>query len=175
MNSAYDPNQWHDFATGLAGATAALTGLVFVAVSIHLQAVLADGFHRRRAESTFVSLLVVLGAALLLLFPDLGRHVYGVACIVIAVPLLRRAARSASVLRLRGASREPWITWATAAFADVVLLVGGVGLLLRGLGGLYLVAVALLLMGARAMTVVWVLFVTLSEEDVREEMPTEVR
>src|SRR5271165_3523911 len=135
MDSAFNPTRWHDFALGLTGATAALTGLVFVAVSIHLQAVLADRFHRRRAESTFLSLLVVLGAALLLLLPGLGHDAYGVVCILIALPLLGRATRSASVLKVRSAGREPWITWATAALADVLLLVGGVGLVGHGAGG----------------------------------------
>lgn len=174
MVSAYDPTRWHDFALGLASATAALTGLVFVAVSIHLQAVLADRFHRRRAESTFLSLLVVLGAALLPLLPDLGHYAYGAVCIVIALPLLGRAARSASVLKARAAGREPWITWATAALADVLLLVGGVGLVGRGAGGLYVVAAALMLMTGRAMTVVWVLFVSLSQEEVRDELQADV-
>ena len=169
MNTAYDPSHWHEFATGLAGATAALTGLVFVAVSIHLEAVLADPFHRRRAESTFVSLLVVLGAALLMLLPDIGRHVYGLVCLGIAAPLIRRAARSGFVLKSRGVGREPWITWATAALADALLFIGGLGLLVHRAGGLYLVAVALMLMAARAMTVVWVLFVTLSQEEEEEE------
>lgn len=167
MSTAFDPSRWHAFATGLAGATAALTGLVFVAVSIHLEAVLADAFHRRRAQSTFLSLPVVLGAALVLLVPNIGRHVYGVICIVVAAPLSQRAARSVAVLKGRGASREQWTTWAAAALADVLLFVGGLGLLLHSFGGLYVVAGGLMLMAARAMTVVWVLFVTLSEEQAK--------
>jgi hypothetical protein len=164
VGTAFDPGKWQAFATGLAGATAALTGLVFVSVSIHLEAILADPFHRRRAQSTFLSLLVVLGAALVLLIPNIGRHIYGALCILVAAPLSNRAARSVAVLKSREADREQWMTWAAAALADLLLVVGGVGLLIQGIGGLYVVAAGLLLMAARAMTVVWILFLTLSEE-----------
>jgi modulator of FtsH protease len=171
MTHAYDPAGWHDFAAGLASASAALTGLVFVAVSIHLQAVLADPVHKRRAESTFVSLLVVLGAALLLLLPGLSADVYGSVSIVIAVCMSARAIRSALVLQIGDVGREPWLSWGAAVVSYVVLLVGGIGLLTRSTGGLYLVGGALLLMAARAMVIVWVLFVSISQEEAVDELP----
>jgi modulator of FtsH protease len=173
MGHAYEPTGWHDFAAGLASASAALTGLVFVAVSIHLQAVLADPVHRRRAESTFVSLLVVLGAALLLLLPGLSAEVYGSVSIVIAVCMFGRAIRSALVLQVGDVGREPWLSWSAAVVSYAILFLGGIGLLTRSAGGLYLVAVALLLMAARAMVIVWVLFVSLSQEEAVDELPGE--
>jgi modulator of FtsH protease len=160
-------------AAGLASATAALTGLVFVAVSIHLQAVLADPVHQRRAESTFVSLLVVLGAALLLLLPGLTANVYGAAVVVIAALMFLRATRSAFVLKVGDVGGEPWLTWAIAILSYACLLLGGVGLLTAGAGGLYVVAAALVLMAARAMIIVWVLFVSLSHEEAGDELPAE--
>jgi hypothetical protein len=173
MAEAYDPTDWHDFATGLAGASAALTGLVFVAVSIHLQAVLADPVHKRRAESTFVSLLVVLGASLLLLLPGLSADVYGSLSVGIALAMSVRAIRSAVVLKTGEVGREPWLSWGVAMASYAVLFVGGIGLLTRGAGGLYLVACGLLLMAARAMVIVWVLFVSLSEEEAARELPSD--
>ncbi len=173
MGTAYDLSRWHEFAIGLAGATAALTGLVFVAVSIHLEQVLADRFHRRRAESTFISLLIVLGGALLLLLPGMPREVYGSLCILAALPLLRRATRSVFILRRRGERGEPWITLGAAILADGLLSTGGVGLIVGGVGGLYVIAVALMLMATRAMTVVWVLFVSLSEPERSEQLPVD--
>ena len=38
--TAYQPEQWHDMFVAMAGAVAALTGLIFVAVSINLERVL---------------------------------------------------------------------------------------------------------------------------------------
>ncbi|MGN6429771.1 MAG: hypothetical protein ACTHNB_03440 [Gaiellaceae bacterium] len=42
MGAAYDPAAWHDFGVALVSASAALLGLVFVVVSIHLRAVVDD-------------------------------------------------------------------------------------------------------------------------------------
>jgi modulator of FtsH protease len=173
MSDAYDPTAWHDFAAGLASASAALTGLVFVAVSIHLQAVLGDSVHQRRAESTFVSLLVVLGAALLLLLPGLTANVYGAASIAIAALMFLRAIRSASVLKVGQVGHEPWFTWWAAMLSYGCLLVGGVGLLTRSTGGLYVVAAALVLIAARAMIIVWVLFVSLGREEAGDGLQPE--
>ena len=63
MSDAYDVSAWHDFAVGLTSASAALTGLVFVAMSIHLREVLAGPIDRRRAGGAFFSLLTILGFA----------------------------------------------------------------------------------------------------------------
>lgn len=46
-------------------------------MSIHLWEVLADAIHRLRAASAFVSLLALLGLALVALFAGISRPVYG--------------------------------------------------------------------------------------------------
>ena len=45
----YDLNQWRDFFTMVGGASAALTGLVFVAMSLNVRIVTQDPTHRYRA------------------------------------------------------------------------------------------------------------------------------
>ena len=42
VTAAYDPEQWHDLCVALAGASGALLGLAFVAISFNLDAILAD-------------------------------------------------------------------------------------------------------------------------------------
>jgi hypothetical protein len=44
--TAYQPEQWHDMFVAMAGAAAALTGLIFVAVSINLAWILLVEIHR---------------------------------------------------------------------------------------------------------------------------------
>jgi hypothetical protein len=63
----YDPAAWHDFFVMLGGAAAALTGLVFVALSLHLDRVVANPFHRFRAGISvagLTSMVILSGAAL---------------------------------------------------------------------------------------------------------------
>jgi len=45
----YRPDQWHDFFMMVGGGTAALTGLVFVAMSLNLRVIDQDATHRYRA------------------------------------------------------------------------------------------------------------------------------
>jgi hypothetical protein len=64
----YDPNAWHDFFVMLGGAAAALTGLVFVALSLHLDRIMATPYYRFRAGVSVAGLtseVVLCGAALI--------------------------------------------------------------------------------------------------------------
>jgi len=91
VDTAYNPAEWGTFAVGFTTASGALTGLVFVAVSIRVREVLGDPFHRRRTESTFVILLAILTASLLVLIPSQGRLPVGIEMLVIGAALTYRA------------------------------------------------------------------------------------
>jgi hypothetical protein len=58
---------WQNFYVMVGGAAAALTGLILVAVSLHLRAILAHPLYRDRAHTSLqglVTILVVAGAVL---------------------------------------------------------------------------------------------------------------
>jgi hypothetical protein len=60
----YRPDQWHDFFITVGGASAALTGLVFVAMSLNLSVIAQDATHRYRAVGTlagFSAIFVICG------------------------------------------------------------------------------------------------------------------
>jgi hypothetical protein len=80
--SAYDPGAWHDFFVTAGTAAAALTGLLFVALSIHLDRILGHAEHRFRARGNFFGLTVVMVMALVVLMPSLGARWLGVGLIV---------------------------------------------------------------------------------------------
>jgi hypothetical protein len=80
--SAYDPGAWHDFFVTAGTAAAALTGLLFVALSIQLDRVLGHPEHRFRARGNFFGLTVVMVMALVVLMPTLSGRWLGVALIV---------------------------------------------------------------------------------------------
>src|SRR6266498_5943032 len=48
----YRPDQWHDFFITVGGGAAALTGLVFVAMSLNVAVIAQDATHRYRAIGT---------------------------------------------------------------------------------------------------------------------------
>jgi len=65
--NAVDPAAWVGFGGALVGAAGALTGLVFVAISINLTRILAlASLPERAAEAVLLLVAVLLGAALLL-------------------------------------------------------------------------------------------------------------
>src|SRR5262252_10964638 len=64
----YDPEQWNNFFVLVGSGSAALTGLVFVAITINLKGVAQDATHRYRAInmlSGFTSMLIVSSFALM--------------------------------------------------------------------------------------------------------------
>jgi hypothetical protein len=85
---AYDPAAWVPFFTAMIAAAAALTGLLFVAVSINLVRMLdaARGLPARSAETLATLLLVVVSSALALI-PQSTR-LLGLEIVIVVVPML---------------------------------------------------------------------------------------
>ena len=67
--TAYEPSEWSDFFVASAGASAALAGLVFVAVSIHVERILQFRGLPERALATVLLLLSVVLVTLICLIP----------------------------------------------------------------------------------------------------------
>ena len=57
---AYQPEAWHDFFVAGAGAAAALTGLLFVALSLHIRYIALNPNHRNQARGSLIGLVQVL-------------------------------------------------------------------------------------------------------------------
>jgi len=161
MEAAYSPGEWVNFAIGLATASGALTGLVFVAVSLHAADVLGSAFHRRRAESTFV---------ILLRLPGQGRTAVAVEMLLVGTVLAYRTARTWPVLRT-GLSREAAMSYMAGAIAHSLIVLGAIGLLARAGGGLYVIAAALILALVRALSDIWILFTGIEEAAVTDPPP----
>ncbi len=53
----YEAARWADFAVGVAGATAALAGLLFVAVSVNIQRIMQFAYLPARAGQTLIMLI----------------------------------------------------------------------------------------------------------------------
>lgn len=80
-----DISEWSDFGVGVAGATAALTGLLFVAVSINLDRILQYRTLPRLAGATLMMFASALLSAVLLTMPGQSPAALGTELFVIAV------------------------------------------------------------------------------------------
>jgi modulator of FtsH protease len=140
------PAAWESFAVMTGGASAALTGLLFVAVSINRE-LIRDPQLRSSAAQTLVLLVVPVILCALLLIPNQDTAALSIELIVAGLliglillrtrPHLRREERSALGELLD--RRETMLT--IAAF----VLVGGISYWCGGGGGLYWLVPATLL------------------------------
>ena len=78
--TAYHAAAWHDYFLGQAGAAAALTGLIFVAVSMNLQQILRVRGLPSRAAVALLLLMELLLLAMVALIPDQRRVASGSSC-----------------------------------------------------------------------------------------------
>ena len=94
--NAYDAGAWHDFFVTAGTGAAALTGLLFVALSIQLDRILGHPEHRFRARGNFFGLTLVMVMALVVLIPSFNATWLGLGLIV---PNLTAAAVNAWHIR----------------------------------------------------------------------------
>src|SRR5258708_39907660 len=100
--NAYNASQWHDFFFMVGGGAAALTGLVFVAMTLHLSEITSNPVHRHRARTILLGLTAVFIRCALVLMGGQDAHAValelaGVLLVVeyLLVSSLRQAASSA--------------------------------------------------------------------------------
>lgn len=126
---------WQNFYVMVGGAAAALTGLVLVAVSLHLKAILAHPLYRDRTQSSLqglVTLLLVAGAVLSPQSPS----ALGTEILLLGLYWLARFARFLRLFtRVRPDDRAApgalwrwewilWLIWIAALCAGGLLLLG---------------------------------------------------
>ena len=159
--TAYDVSEWTDFFVAGAGASAALAGLVFVAVSINVDRILRSQGLPERALATVLLLLSVVLVSLIGLIPGHSRaalagELLGVG-LVFAVVILGLTSRS---MASRDRQRVPALgNWLLVVLGTVPVVLGAVSLFAEAGGGLYWVAAGIVLATAGAVANAWVLLV----------------
>jgi hypothetical protein len=154
---------WNDFAVALAGAAAALAGLVMVAISVNIREILALPGVTARAAAAVGSLVLVVVTAGLLLVPGQPAAVLGVE--LLATAALAITLHAVSLVKRMHQGTVPRFTRGIAVpIAALQLLPVVIGALLLVFadddgGGLYWVAAGLLLTIAGSMLDAWVLMV----------------
>jgi hypothetical protein len=159
--TAYEATEWTEFFTASAGASAALAGLVFVAVSINVERILQFKGLPERALATVLLLLCVVLVSLVALMPGQDR-------MALAAELLGTGLAFAGLIL--------WLTspgraghdrslahvashWLLIALGTIPFAVGAVSLWVEAGGGLYWIAAGVILATAGAVANAWVLLV----------------
>jgi hypothetical protein len=161
VSAAYDPGQWHDFATSFAAAAGALLGLAFVAISFNLDPILKIKALPDRAIETLAFFAYALAGSLLIQVPGLSGVGLGVGQAILAAGVAVLVFRNLPRWRQE---REDPLSWrlthfAPAALTALLAFVGAVATLTTSAGGLYWLAAAMTVATASGLINSWVLLV----------------
>ncbi|GAA1635360.1 hypothetical protein [Georgenia ruanii] len=154
------PDGWQDFFVAMAGGSAALAGLVMVALSVNIKAILALPWLPPRAGAAVASLVLAVVVCGLALVPGQPAALLGAEVLVgaglTAVPRLVYLRRSAGLPQVTPAARTASIV---LTVLQLVPLVVGAALLLAGFTGVGWIAAGILLVVVASMLDAWVLMV----------------
>ena len=165
--AAYDPRDWHDFYVMAGGAAAALTGLLFVAMSLHSGAILRHPLYGDRAVGTLISLMTILFISGAVLIPGQSALAIGIEVGLLAlyhVIASYREVRRMSPSGYAALSRRRRFLELTGASVWIVLFVASaVSLMIGAGGGFYILAAVMPFMFDWNGYVAWVLLTKVSD------------
>jgi hypothetical protein len=159
--NGYEPEAWFEFGVGIIGAAAALAGLLFVAMSINIERILALPKLPSRAGGNVVLFVLPLLLGIWLLVPGQGTTALGLevlatglVCGGLLLWLIRPSNRS-------GEGTTFWLLGSLLPSLALTALtvVGGTTLVIGQGGGLYWLAPAVVIAFATGLAGAWVLLV----------------
>lgn len=159
---SFDAAHWQTFCVAMIGAAAALTGLLFVSVSINLDNIVKGGrFLTARAGETLASLLLVMVVCAVTPVPQ-GARAAGIEMLVAAVPLL--VVTVTNQLHHRRTRRDDPFYWTVSrmtatALATIPASLAGISLVGHWGGGYFWLVPTALLGIVGAVYSAWVLLV----------------
>ncbi|HET7092635.1 MAG TPA: hypothetical protein VFI22_04130 [Thermomicrobiales bacterium] len=167
MGVAYDIASWQLFFATLAGATAALTGLLFVALSLHLQQIISRPATRGQAREALGGFLSLLAISIAALIPGQGSRLLAIELLLIGLAVVAASIRlqGDTLRRLPPARRgRRFVHLAPVNLGTATVLIAGVSLFAERGGGLYWLAPTVMLYLGNALFNAWSLTVQIGEE-----------
>lgn len=159
--TAYTSSEWTDFFVACAGAAAALSGLLFVAVSINVERIVKYEGLADRALETIMLLVGALVAALISLVPGQAAETLGLELLVASgafmaaiVILINRGVKPAGAPRSWLISRI-----GVSVLGSAPIVIGGLSLIVGSGGGLYWVFAGIVAAMVGGVLNAWVLLV----------------
>jgi len=158
----YNPELWNNFFLMVGGGAAALTGLIFVALSaamsLNLESVIKDATHKYRSINTLAGLTAIFVVCGLVLMPGQNHIVVGIELLLTAL--------TGAIIFLYGfhqaykfgshPSKYRLVIGSSLYLAEVV---GALMLISGFILGLYIAAVSIVLIVAFMITAAWLLVV----------------
>ena len=157
--------EWGNFFFAQVGASAALVGLIFVAVSINLTKILAYQGQPGRAFEAIAVLTAILIVSSLLLIPGQSTRLIGLEVLVVStvtwILITRINIRNYTSIGTQYRAKER----TNILFSQLALLpsvIAGLVLLLSGIGGLYLLVIGFMLSFITALRDAWILLIEIN-------------
>lgn len=160
VDTAYEPASWQSLYGAVAGASASLTGLLFVALSVNRRAIMGSHQQEARALETLGTLLSLLVVSIVVLVPGQDHRAVGLELALVGVLLVVAGgyAQRRTLGRLSGAQRRFWIGRLVILDAGTAaVVIGGASCAAGRLGGLFWLVPTLLIYFLWAATNAWVL------------------
>jgi hypothetical protein len=169
--TSFDAGLWHDYFMTVGGGAAALTGLVFVAMTLHLDEIINNPVHRHRARSILAGLTAVFIRCALVLMGAQNSQAVAVELIAVLVVVEAILFRSISAAARDADNRV--LLRAIGSFACLVLeQIGAVILFLGASWGLYVVALGMMSSFIFMVTGAWLLLVGVGLQEAAEARST---
>ena len=156
---------WDNFSLGELGASATLTGLVFVGVSVNLKKITASSNLTNRVLEALIAFIAVLFVSSLLLIPEQSFLAIGIEVLLvgliywITVGLLQLD----SLRKMQAQYRRQFVPYIVfSQIAALSFVITGVMILIWGPGGLYWLVGATLLSFLAAFTDTWILLIEIN-------------
>jgi len=169
--TTFPASQWHDYFITVGGGAAALTGLVFVAMTLHLDEIINNPVHRHRARTILAGLTAVFIRCALVLMGGQSSQAVAIELIVVLVvveTILYRSIRLAAQ-----AADNAVLLRAVGSFACLVLeQVGAVTLFFGFSWGLYVIGLGMMSSFIFMVTGAWLLLVGVGMQEAAEASST---
>ena len=162
MDIAYRPDAWQVLFGTVAGASAALLGLLFVALSLNPRQIMPHPVLAAQAREALGGLLILVLLAVIVLIPGQDRRALGGELLALGVILVGLSVRlqGRTVRRLRSGQRIEWaVRILPFNLATLAVLTAGASLLAARLGGLYWLVPTVLVYLLRSVLNAWTLLV----------------